>query len=604
MQLGLVGVAYWLAFLIRFDASPPDWATRVMWQTLPAMLVIKAVTFIPFKMYLGLWQYTGLYDLRALAGAALASSLLVTIGLATWWAPRPYPRGVVIIDLLLVVILLGGLRLTYRLLAQWHGVTASRTRVLVYGAGTAGEMILREMRQDPALRYMPVGILDDDPAKVGRYVHGIRVLGGRQEMARIVADLRPHEVLLAAPAASTEDRRLIVEALTHTNVAIKTLPALRDVIEGSIQLSDVRPLRLEDLLARSPVRLDPQPVNRFLHGQHVLVTGAGGSIGAELSRQVLDAHPARLILLDRCENALHAIQLELVDRRRRLGVETQMAAVVADVTDAALVSRVFREHQPHVVFHAAAHKHVGLMQHNPCEAVKNNVRGTRIVVQAAADAGSAKFVMLSTDKAVRPASVMGASKRVAELAVMRLSERLPIDAAIVRFGNVLGSNGSAVPRFMDQIRAGGPVTVTHPDVRRYFMLIPEAVQLVLQAAADTRSRATYVLEMGDPVKITDLARSLIRLSGRVPDHDIKIVFTGLTPGEKVSEELVDAGERLVPSPIPNVHLVDGLPALTPDFDERLEALVSDALAGETLRVLDGLASLTNPPWHPGLPAAE
>lgn len=597
VQLGLVIFAYWAAFQIRFDGSPPHWATQALWQTLPAVLAIKGVTFIPFKLYLGLWQHTGLYDLQALAAAALVSTALMALGLATRWAPTPYPRGVVIIDLLLVIILLGGLQLTYRLVAHWHGRRPGRTSVLVYGAGDAGEMIIREMRRDPSLRYAPVGILDDDPAKAGRLLHGIRVLGGRRDIARIIEKVRPAEVLLAVPSASPEQRRLIVEALVHTHVAIKTLPAIRDVIAGSVLLSDVRSLRLEDLLTRPPVHLDSQRVETFLRGQRVLVTGAGGSIGAELCRQILDTQPASLVLLERCENALHAIQLELVERRRLQGIDTEMSAVVADVTDATLVSRVFREHRPTVVFHAAAHKHVGLMQRNPCEAVKNNVRGTRLVMQAAADAGSARFVMLSTDKAARPTSVMGASKRVTELTVMRLSERLPLEAAIVRFGNVLGSNGSAVPRFMAQIRDGGPVTVTHPDARRYFMLIPEAVQLVLQAAADTRSRATYVLEMGQQVKIADLARSLIRLSGRVPDRDIKIVFTGLTPGEKVSEDLVNAGERLVPSSIPNVHLVDAPAALTPDFDERLDALVSHALNGDAVRVLDGLGYLTRAPSH-------
>ena len=415
----------------------------------------------------------------------------------------------------------------------------------VFGAGDAGEMIVRDMRTKSSQPYRPIGFIDDDRAKVGLRIHGVPVLGTRHDLSAILERYKPHEVLIAIPRAEPAAMRAIVRSLEPFKIPIKTLPNLRDLIDGKVELAKIRSLSVEDLLVRAPVGLDIQPVKSLIAGRRVMVTGAGGSIGSELCRQIAGLKPATLVMFDRYENTLHDIRVELDDRKHAFGV----IPVIGDVTDASRVNAVLAEHQPEIIFHAAAHKHVPLMEENPCEAVKNNVRGTRVLAQAADAHGVDRFIMISTDKAVNPTSVMGASKRVAELVVQAQAVGSGTSFSIVRFGNVLGSNGSVVPRFLDQIKKGGPVTVTHPDMRRFFMLIPEAVQLVLHAASQAESGATYVLEMGEQVKLLDMARDLIRLSGLIPEDDIKIEFTGLRPGEKLYEELVGADEEARPSAV-------------------------------------------------------
>ena len=401
--------------------------------------------------------------------------------------------------------------------------------------------------------YQPIGFIDDDRAKVGHRIHGVPVLGTRQDLTRILAAQRPDELLIAIPSADPSLVRAVVNSLEPHQIPIKTLPRLRDIIAGRVEVRHVRPLGFEDLLARAPIGLDQAPLNRLIAGRRVLVTGAGGSIGGELCRQIAGMSPASLVMLDQYENGLHALHVELQDRRHG----SAFHQVIGDVTDATRVNAVFKQYQPEIVFHAAAHKHVPLMEANPCEAIKNNVTGSRIVAEAAERHGAARFILISTDKAVNPIGVMGASKRLAELVVRARASGSVTTFATVRFGNVLGSNGSVVPRFLEQIRKGGPVTVTHPEVRRFFMLIPEAVQLVLHAAAQADNGATYVLEMGEQVKLVDLARHLIRLSGLVPEEDIAIEFIGLRPGEKLSEELVGDGETVRPSAVDKILRVIG-----------------------------------------------
>jgi FlaA1/EpsC-like NDP-sugar epimerase/glycosyltransferase involved in cell wall biosynthesis len=538
-QLGLVVAANRIAFALRFDADEPAWALAACAQMLPWLIAIRGLTFAPFRLYKGLWRYTSVYDLRAILGAVVVSSGLFAVVAASPLGPDVYPRSIFIIDAVLLTMTLAGVRISHRLYTEVSAKSQGK-RLLIVGAGDAGAMILRDMLAKPEYAYRPIGFIDDDPAKAGRCIHGIRVLGTRADVERILAVHRPDEVLIAIPSAEPGLIRAIVRALEPHKVPIKTLPRLRDIIAGKVELQQIRTLQFEDLLARPPVGLDPAPIRRLIAGRRVLVTGAGGTIGGELCRQIAAMGPASLVMVDRYENGLHAISLELQDKCPW----SALHGVIGDISDDARVNDIFALYRPEIVFHAAAHKHVPLMEDSPCEAIKNNVTGSRILAAAAERHGVDRFIMISTDKAVNPISVMGASKRLAELVLRAQAAGSGTTFTIVRFGNVLGSNGSVVPRFLEQIRRGGPVTVTDPEVRRFFMLISEAVQLVLHAAAQATDGATYVLEMGEQVRLVDLARQLIRLSGFVPEQDIPITFVGLRAGEKLSEELVGDGETV------------------------------------------------------------
>ena len=588
LHIGVIAAANTLAFWLRFDgALPPSYAT--LWiDTLPWLVVIRGASFVPFRLYEGLWRYTGISDLRSIVFGVLSSS--VVFALVDVFRQTHYPRSIMLIDSLILIFLMGGMRLSrraYRDLLPRRG----HKRVLIYGAGEAGAHIVRNMLDDPQHGYQPVGFVDDDPGKVGQRVHGVRVFGTRHDMQRVFAKCRPDEVLIAIPRADTAAVRSVVRTLEPFKVPIKTLPNLREIIDGRIDVKQIRGLSVEDLLARAPVGLDRRPLHRLVEGRRVMVTGAGGSIGSELCRQIAALKPAALVMLDRYENSLHAIRMELDDRKQSFGV----IPVIGDVTDQTRLHAVLGEHQPEIVFHAAAHKHVPLMEENPCEAVKNNVRGTRLLAQAAEAYGVDRFIMVSTDKAVNPTSVMGASKRVAELVVQAQAIGSGTSFSIVRFGNVLGSNGSVVPRFLEQIKNGGPVTVTHPEIRRFFMLIPEAVQLVLHAASQAESGATYVLEMGEQVKLVDLARDLIRLSGLVPEEQIKIEFTGLRPGEKLYEELVGVEEEAGPSAVDKILCVRSKRQPDARLFPKIQRLENAALKGRHKAVLTAMKTLTGGP---------
>jgi FlaA1/EpsC-like NDP-sugar epimerase len=548
VQLALAALANRAAFELRFDGDVPPWALAAFWNMLPWLLVARALAFVRLRLNGGLSRETTIDDLCRIALAVAASSALFVIVMRIPLGVDVYPRSVLVIDAVVIACLLAGLRVARRILAL---PPAGDRRVLVYGAGDAGEQIVRDMRANPGQGYLPIGFVDDDRAKVGRRIAGVRVLGTREELAAIFNERRPDEVLIAIPHADAAVIRGIVRALESFKVPIQTLPSLRELVDGRVAVSAIRKLKTEDLLARAPVGLDCQPVRTLIQGRRVLVTGAGGSIGSELARQIAAFEPAALVLLDRYENSLFDIGNELRDA----GFGRGMLAVVGDVTDGARLDAVMRLHRPEIVFHAAAHKHVPLMEENPGEAVKNNVRGTRLLVDAAERHGVDRFIFISTDKAVNPTSVMGATKRVAELLVDVQSRGSGTSFLTVRFGNVLGSNGSVVPRFLDQISRGGPVTVTHPEMRRFFMVVPEAVQLVLHAAARGASGCTYVLEMGEQVKIVDMARTLIRLAGLVPDAEIPIVYVGVRPGEKLFEELVGDEEIREPSGVDSVFRV-------------------------------------------------
>jgi len=557
-------LASYFAVWLRFDGAIPQREFSLYLQMLPWLLVIRGATFIPFQLYQGLWRYTSVHDLRRIVSAVAVSTAIFYVLVQWILGIHDYPRSVFFIDSMLLISIAGGIRLTYR---SYHELARRKPhrRLLIYGAGDAGEMIVREMKRSNA--YQPVGFVDDAPWMTGQRIHGVPVLGTRQDLPKILRQERPHEVLIAVRGADPATVRSIVKVLEPYKMPIRTLPNLRDLKECRVGVTEIRDLSIEDLLTRAPVGLDTDRVRDLITDKRVLVTGAGGSIGSELSRQIAALHPESLLLYERYENSLYAVANDLEHSR------CTVRSIIGDVTDIRRLNAVLGEHRPDIIFHAAAHKHVPLMELNVCEAVKNNVTGTRRVAQAAQRYGVGHFVLISSDKAVNPSSVMGATKRVAELIVQRLPRQGTTRFMTVRFGNVLGSNGSVVPRFLDQIKAGGPVTVTHPDMRRFFMLIPEAVQLGLHAAALGEAGGLYVLDMGEQIKLLDIARNLIRLSGFVPEEEIPITFTGPRPGEKLFEELVGSGEVLEPSGVDKILRV-ACPWVT----------ATDVLLADTLRL--------------------
>jgi FlaA1/EpsC-like NDP-sugar epimerase len=548
----LVVAANFMAFWLRFDGEIPEPYLAMWFDTIPWLVAIRALTFVPLHLYDGVWQYVGVRDLRAIVIGVFSSTVMFYALIQGVLGVTSYPRSLFVIDSVLLVCLLSGVRLAWRLVREYRPLDRTR-RVLIYGAGDAGEKIVRELVNGSDRHRNPVGFVDDEPAKLGQRIHGVPVLGTRRDLPRIIARAKPGEVVVAMPRAAPELLRAIVKALEPYKLPIKAVPRLRDLLDGRVRLSELHDLAVEDLLGRAPVGLDVEAARTLVRGKRVLVTGAGGSIGSELCRQVLPLEPDRLVLFERYENALWAVERSMAVAKHKVPVYP----VIADATDESRVEAVLREHRPHIIFHAAAHKHVPLMEMHPCEAIKNNIKGTRIVTQAAIRQHVERFLLISSDKAVNPSSVMGASKRVAELLTMALAERGRSCLVVVRFGNVIGSNGSVIPLFLDQIRRGGPVTVTHPEMRRYFMLIAEAVQLVLQAAALGDTGARYVLDMGDEIKVLDMARHLIRLSGFIPDQEIPISIIGLRPGEKLSEELVGPDEKIEPSGVDGIWRVRG-----------------------------------------------
>ncbi|MFP4428624.1 MAG: polysaccharide biosynthesis protein [Desulfovermiculus sp.] len=555
---GLFAASILLAYLLRFDFAP---AARYWNQALFLLLLaipVKAGCFIFFGLYRGMWRYTDLYDFWRIFQAAFISSLILVSIVLFVYRFQGYPRSIFFIDGILTFVLTGGLRIFIRTVYRSRenlrsgmlipGLTKQKregglTRVLIAGAGDAGEKILREILENPELRYDVIGFLDDNTGKKNRSVHGVPVLGSTHDLPELAKGSRVDQVFLVMPSASGGDMRRIVETCKKAGVNFKTLPGLGEIMDGKVSVSDLREVHFEDLLGRPPVELDSQSIGQYLKGRTVLVTGAGGSIGSELCRQILAYEPGRLILLDASELNLYTMDIEfsgLMSRER-------YTPLLGRIQDRELMDRYFGSYRPQVVFHAAAFKHVPILEDNPWEAVYNNVHGSRIVMETARKHGVDTFVIVSTDKAVRPTSVMGATKRMTELLMHCFNQEDGTRFMAVRFGNVVGSSGSVIPLFKKQIAAGGPVTVTHPEVTRYFMTIQEASQLILQAGAIGTGGEIFVLEMGTPVRIADMARDLIRLMGKEPDHDVEIVYTGLRPGEKIFEELITDEEGVVPT---------------------------------------------------------
>ncbi len=551
-------VAWMAAYWLRMNLSlPPEYVTAAL-TTLVWVVPLQALVFWGFGLYRGIWRFASLPDLKRIMMAIGLGALLIPLGLFLFRISVVVPRSVLILDPMLLVLLMGGSRLAYRAWKEHRlsGVLHLNSKpVLVAGAGSAADFLLRELARNSS-GFRVVGLLDDSPSKQGRFIQGVPVIGTLDDVAIWAKQMVVEDVILALPSAAHEVRKRITQLCSEAKLNVSTVPSLEDLVAGRVSVSSVRRIELEDLLGRDSITLDDTGLHQLLTNQTVLVTGAGGSIGSELCRQIARFSPRTLVLFDLSEYALYMIEQEFAQHFAVL----QVVPLIGDVKNASRINQVMAEYRPTVVFHAAAYKHVPLMEdHNAWEALRNNVWGTQVVAAAAQAHGVAKFVMISTDKAVNPTNVMGATKRLAEMACQAMQQHPDSGKpggtrfVSVRFGNVLGSSGSVIPKFQKQIEAGGPITVTHPDITRFFMSIPEAAQLVLQAGLMSEGGEIYVLDMGEPVKIAELAKLMIRLSGS-DEEQIRIEYTGLRPGEKLYEELLADSESTLPTPHPKLYI--------------------------------------------------
>jgi FlaA1/EpsC-like NDP-sugar epimerase len=555
LQMCLFAMSCYGSFLLRFDFHPPASYQLLFIQTLPLVIAVELLLFYAFGLLRGWWRYSGMSDALDICEASFTSAVILYVLFELVFRVDGYPRSIFAINLLLTMVFSGGARFGVRAYTESAQSSAAQLNTLIVGAGRAGSTIAHELKRNSELSLKPVGFVDDDPSKHGIRIHGLRVLGSSERMPEIIHQMSIRCVLIAIPSATGRQVEQIIAKCRQCKVDFKILPPLsRQISGGRSSLADVRRARLEDLLGREPVQIDLAMIRKQLEGKVLLITGAGGSIGSELSRQVCSFAPREIILVDRSENCLFKLGLDFSTNLP----QQHFVPVVADIQDVSAMREIFALHRPDVVFHAAAYKHVPLMEQSCFQAVTNNIFGTYNVALVARQFGCKAFVMISTDKAVNPTNVMGVTKRIAELIILGLQQD-HMRYVAVRFGNVLGSNGSVVPIFQQQIAAGGPVTVTHPEARRYFMTIPEAVQLVLQASSMGTASDIFVLEMGQQIRIADLARNLIRLSGLEPDQDIPIVYTGLRPGEKLFEELMLEGEGIKPTSHTKIRVLDGGP---------------------------------------------
>ena len=546
----LVGFAYYLAYYLRFDGDIPPTELASWMNTLVWIVPLKLACFYFFGLYKGMWRYTGIYDLENLIKACVISSGIIVFILVLKVRFVGFPRSIFVIDLLLTFLFLSGPRVGIRLflsserkrfqLPFFGNKDEDRERVLIVGAGDAGEKLIREIKDNPGIKYDVAGFIDDDKKKRSQTIHGVPVLGSVDEVRKIAEKEEIDEIIIAISAISAKEMRRVVGACEATGITCKTIPGVGELIEGKVSVQSIRKVRYEDLLGRKQIKLNMKQIGGYLTGKRVMVTGGVGSIGLELCRQILGFHPRQLILVDKDESGLYDAELDLQARFP----ETEIISVLSFVQNAPVMKRVFDLHEPQVVFHAAAYKHVPMMEIHPWEAVLNNIVGTRTVLDFCSKNGVERCVVVSTDKAVRPTNVMGASKRVCEILAQLYAMELGARNMCVRFGNVVYSAGSVVPLFRRQIERGGPVTLTHRDVVRYFMSVPEAARLILQAGAIGNGGEIFILKMGTPIRIADMARDLIRLSGFEPDTEIEIKEIGLRPGEKLYEELITEGEGI------------------------------------------------------------
>ncbi|HET7352531.1 MAG TPA: nucleoside-diphosphate sugar epimerase/dehydratase [Gaiellaceae bacterium] len=614
VDAAIVALSWWLAFHLRFDNAVPLKYSQLLNRTILLVLAIKLVVFITFGFYNRWWRYVSIRDMWAVVRGVVIACLVadVTVYLVSPVHGFRLPRSIAATDLLVTLALVAGSRLLARTVVERPSLTmmASGKEVLVVGAGDAGRLIVQEMQRSRMLNYTPIGFVDDDPRKRNTRIMGVRVLGTLDELPRVLREHRPDEVLIAMPSVSGDVRRRIVDTAQQLRIVVKTLPGLYELITGEVGLAgQIRPVQVEDVLGREQVEVDIHEVAAYLEGHTVLVTGAGGSIGSELCRQIARVRPTRLILVDNAEGPLFEIERELVGER---GFTAALPKLV-DVKDRkALRREVFEKYKPTVVFHAAAYKHVAMLETHPLESVRNNVVGTRILVELAAEFDVERFVFISTDKAVSPKTVMGQSKALCEWIVESFGHRRDVATRFVavRFGNVLNSSGSVIPIFRKQIERGGPVTVTHPEMTRYFMTIPEAVSLVVQAGAIGGRGQVFVLDMGEPVRIIDLAQNMIRLSGKEPRlpndtettaRDVKITFIGSKAGEKIHEELWSGDESVGETTHPKILRLSR-PPVDPDWlAGQLEELERLADEGDTLEVVGKLRNVVSNPQRVELP---
>ena len=596
-DLALIVFGVLASFILRLNLEQffLDYLPAFFWMLLLALL-IKPWVYRWFGLYQRVWSYASIEEMKLIIRAVTAASVLVAAVIYALYFFRifsPFALSLPVFDWLLSLAAVGGLRFGLRLLAENRKALEQASglglrKVLVVGAGDAGALVVREMQKNPRLGLVPIGYLDDDAEKQGQRIHGFPVLGKLDELSQVAAAQHADEIVMAIPSAPGSVLRKVAEASHRAGLPFRTMPGIYELIGGKVSVNRLREVDITDLLRRKPAQIDRQSVGNSVRGKCILVTGAGGSIASELCRQVGRWEPRQLILLGHGENSVFEILVELNSELPGLDVQP----VIADIRDQKRVAVVLQKYKPDVIFHTAAHKHVPLMEANIPEAVTNNILGTRNVVHAATQAGVPRLIMISTDKAVQPASIMGATKRIAEWLVLDSAAHSQKAYSVVRFGNVLGSRGSVVPLFKQQIALGGPVTITHPDMERYFMTIPEAVHLVLQTAAFEEAGQVYMLEMGEPVRILDLAQDLIRLSGLEPDEDIAIEFSGLRPGEKLSEKLKEEGADYQHTAHADIHRVIEMQRLSgePLYDavNQLEELAKASNSAEIIKLLGKL----------------
>ena len=604
-DLILIVVSVLVSFTLKLELDNLLPYYRAIFFMIAVSLIVKPITYYNFGLYRRLWIYASINELKIIVAAVTVSSVIVSAIMITLFILgiiTGLPRSVLGIDFLLSLAFVGGVRFALRLRAESRSPQAHNgktQRVLVVGAGDAGALVVRELQKNRQSNLVPVGFLDDDPGKQQHELYGVPVIGPLSSLAGILDKQQIDEVIIAIPSAPGRIVRMVAEVCRSKGVPFRTMPGIFELIGGKVNVSKLREVDITDLLRREPARIHEEWIGEVLKGKCVMVTGAGGSIGKELSRQIIRWEPARVILLGHGENSIFEALLELVEHNPA----PELVPVIADVRDTQRIESVLAEYQPQVVFHTAAHKHVPLMQLNTEEAVSNNVVGTRNLVAAAVKFDVERFVLISTDKAVRPVNVYGATKRLAEMIVLDAALRTGKSYSVVRFGNVLGSRGSVVPIFKRQIAQGGPVTLTHPDMERYFMTIPEAVHLVLQAAAMGKGGEAFLLNMGEQIKILDLAEDLIRLSGLEPGRDIEIVFTGIRPGEKLREELWESDKTYEVTAHPEIFRSTQESTLASDVLTRtigrLEQLASSNQEAEIIQLLDetipGAAIRETPP---------
>ena len=571
-----VFVASMVALMIRFDLNfynvPSEYLNEV-WRTLPYMMAITLIIFWGLRLYSSLWSYAGALEMMYVVSACILDAIAVAalILVRNWGDMFPVPRSFYILYGLFLLVLIMGCRYSYRGLRVIRNMRRDgvyRRNVLVIGAGEAGNQLIKEINNSRYVRKKVVGVIDDDKTKIGNYIHGAKVVGDRSCIRDKVLELHVHEIIIAMPSASPKQMKGILDICKETGCELKRLPGIYQLVNGEVGISKLKDVDVNDLLGREPVTVDLESIMGYVSGKIIMVTGGGGSIGSELCRQIAGHKPKQLIILDIYENTTYDIQNELKVKFPEL----DLVVLIGSVRNTNRMNWIFETYHPEIIYHAAAHKHVPLMEESPNEAIKNNVLGTWKIVQAADHYHVKRFVMISTDKAVNPTNIMGASKRICEMIIQTYNKRSDTEYVAVRFGNVLGSNGSVIPLFKKQIERGGPVTVTDPNIVRYFMTIPEAVSLVLQAGAYAKGGEIFVLDMGEPVKILDLARNLILLSGHKPDEDIQIVFTGLRPGEKLYEEMLMDEEGLQDTENNLIHIGKPIELDEEKFLNQLEKL--------------------------------